>query len=171
MNGWRTGNAPGQLVAGATGEGVTQRVVTDDHVAVLRAILVGNFADYERLAQHVERTNAWEGFNYLVTAAFYEAVYRSFGDRFTIPEVISFIASRRAELNDPEADFDPRIAERLILAALGNGSVEGIDESAKGHAQVSLLVAMVAHENLDDASVDDFLIEARKVANNTSTRS
>jgi hypothetical protein len=147
-----------------------ETVISDDQVAALRALLVENFAEYEHLANHFERTNAWSGFNYLIAAAFYEAVYRKFGKGCTIPEIIRFVADERARIEDPEADFDARVAERLILAALGNDSVEGIDERMKGHAQVSLLLAMVTGVGLDDADLDEFLRAARKVADSDGNR-
>jgi len=81
-------------------------MISDDQAAALKALLAEKFADYEDLANHLERTNAWSGFNYLVAAAFYEAVYRRFGKGYTIPEVIRFVADERARIEDPKADFD-----------------------------------------------------------------
>jgi hypothetical protein len=51
-----------------------------------------------------------------------------------------------------------------MFAAAGHGSVEGVDEEASGFAQMALLIALVQAENVDDADLDEFLQEARRIA-------
>lgn len=142
-------------------------MVTESHVAVLRALLAGDGEEFDRLTEQISDVDSWEGLNYLAAAACHEMIYRAFGDGYTVGAVIHFVGEQRAQLFDSEDDFDARIAERLILASLGNGSLDGIDERAKGQAQIGLLTAMVDRENFDDAGLDELLSAARKVADGT----
>jgi hypothetical protein len=144
--------------------------ITDEHLATLRAMLIGEFDEYGRLLDHMDRTNTGEGFNVLVAAAFYVAVNRRFGQGYTIADIIQFVAGERVRVDDREFDIDPRVAERLMLAVLGNGSAHDLDERAKGLAQIALLTALVDDENLDDAGLGAFMAEARKVADSMAAR-
>jgi hypothetical protein len=139
-------------------------VVTDDHVAALRAMIVEDFDQYARHRERVEQANGLADLNVIFAAAFTRAVRRKFKDPFTMADVIQFVASERVRIDDREFDFDPLVAERLVLAALGHGSPEGVDEDTAGFAQAALLIALIVDENLDDAGLNDFLAEARELA-------
>jgi len=39
-----------------------------------------------------------------------------------------------------------------------------MDKETEGRAQLALLAGLIGHENLDEAGLDQFLEEARKVA-------
>ena len=131
---------------------------------MLRAMLTEDFGEYERIAERLEQTNSVEGNNLLVAGAFYEAVNRRFGNGYTIPAIIQFVAHERTRFDDAENDIDPSVAERLTLAMLGNGSAEGMDERAKAQAELALLMGLVVDQNLDDGGLDEFLLAAQKVA-------
>lgn len=146
-------------------------VISDDHIALLRAMLATDGDEYERVADRLDRTNTSGRFDVLVSAAFYEAVHRRFGRAYTTASVIHFVASARARFDSPEDDIDPVVAERLVLAALGNGSAGDMDDEAKARAQMSLLMALIFDENLNDAGLDEFMRDARMVAESTIARS
>ena len=59
---------------------------------------------------------------------------------------------------------DPMIAERLILGVFTDESLDDVDPRASFEAQLLLMVAIVGDEHLDDAGLDAFLAEARKLA-------
>jgi len=139
-------------------------IVTEEHVSALRAMLVEDLIEYELLVGRLKDAGRLHGLGTLVAAAFYEAVYRRFGDGYTIAEVIGFVADERTRFSDPEDDFDPRVAERLVCAVLGQGSAGGMDKETEGRAQLALRAGLIGHENLDEAGLDQFLEEARKVA-------
>jgi len=147
-------------------------VITDDHAAAARAMLALDSDEYERVTARLDQGNAWDGFNVLLAAAFYEAVRRRFGDGYTLADIIHLVAGVRVRLQeDGEGDeLDPKVAEQLVLAVLGNGSAEGLDEEAKAVAQITLLTTLVLDEDLDDAGLDEFLKEARKIADSTASR-
>src|ERR1022692_2104399 len=53
---------------------------------------------------------------------------------------------------------------RLILKVLGFGSTEDLDPNTDIKARHFLLAALIADEQLDDAGLDAFMDEARKLA-------
>ena len=57
-----------------------------------------------------------------------------------------------------------RWPERVILKVLGQGSVADLDAKVAFTAKQFLLAALVADEQLDDAALDEFLAETRKLA-------
>ena len=140
------------------------RLITDDHVAALRAMLSEDADEAERLGDRVARSDEPLVFNAIIAAAFTLAVHRRFGGGYTVADIIHFVAHERTRFDDSADDFDPRVAERLTLAALGDGSIEGVEDEAKANAQIALLMGLVDDEDFDDAGLDEFLDEARKVA-------
>jgi hypothetical protein len=143
------------------------RLLTDDHVAALRAMLTENLDEYERVTERMVRTNATDGFNVLIAAAFHRAIIDRFKNGYTSVDIIRFVADERTRFDDSHGDFDPRVAEQLIRAALGDGSAEGMDEEAKARAQFTLLMGLVDDAQLDDAGLDKFMTEVLKIADAT----
>ncbi len=60
--------------------------------------------------------------------------------------------------------MDPHDAERLIHKLLGRGSVADLDAKSAFAAQQYLLTVLIADQYLDDAGLDAFLAQARKLA-------
>jgi hypothetical protein len=139
-------------------------VVTDEQIAALRAYLINDEAEFGRQADHLERTDAWVGYSALFGSAFFDAVNRRFSPTWTVAEIIRFVASVRAQyIEDPE-QLDPRDAERLIRTALGDGSVDDLDDEVRA-AQMILLPALIREEQLDRVALEDILAQARRRAN------
>lgn len=135
--------------------------VTDDQVATLRAVLSRDSAAYEPLRDRLDRTDGWKGYTVLVAAAFFEAVDRRFGAGWSEADIVNFVADVRARhLKDPDV-LDPRVAERLILHALGKGSISDLDDGTVAGGQAIVLRALVADEDWDDAQLDDFMRTSR----------
>jgi|SRR5215211_2115827 len=141
--------------------------VTDEQVAAMRAILMGNVDEHTRLAQQFDDNNGWEAYSTLLAAAFYEAVDRRFGKSHTLADVIQFVADARTRFDESGQDVDSRAAERLVLAVLGEGSVDDLDDSTVARTQMVLLADLVAQANLDDNGLDEFLSYSRKLADRT----
>src|SRR4051794_8988428 len=95
--------------------------LTDDQVATLRAYLAGDFDQYERLYERLDRQAARTTYLALIDAAFFEAVDRRFAKNGTRADVIEFVADVRAR-SDNLGEIDALTAERLIRAVLGDGS-------------------------------------------------
>jgi hypothetical protein len=136
--------------------------VTDQQVTALRAYLAGDIDEHNRLVhQLTDADNA--GWSALVAAGFFEAVYRRFKEG-TKADVIEFVASVRARSEQLSKEIDQQIAEQLIMYSLGKGSIDGLDSRVRHLTQFGLLTALVLAERFDDASLDEFLAEARKIA-------
>jgi hypothetical protein len=139
-------------------------VVTDDHVATLRAYLTDDWQEYDRLTKRLDETSSWFGYSALFGSAFFNAVNRRFAPTWTVAEVIRFVATVRAHhLEDPD-QLHPRDAERLIRIALGDGSIDELDDDIRS-AQMILLAALIREEQPNRLALDDILTQARRRAN------
>jgi hypothetical protein len=116
----------------------------------------------------MDQSGRWSGYNELITAAFVKAVIRRFGTRYTLPDIVEYVAEVRTRFRDPDRGIDPNVAERLIRKALGEGTVRGIDTKTLIHTEGVLLAALIMDEQLDDATLDTFLAEARAIADSST---
>jgi hypothetical protein len=134
--------------------------VSDQHVAILRAMVTANGDEALRLVEASERSGDTLGLSALLGAAFTQAVERRFGERRQVSDVIRYVATVRGRA--PDQDFDPLDAENMIRAGLGDSAaVEGMTDEAKADVQGALLVELMADEQLDDAGLDEFVERAR----------
>ena len=138
--------------------------ITDDHVNALRAMLSGEMDEAEELIEIIGHSDYFWHFNVVIASAFALAVYRRFGQGYSVPGVIRFIADERARQDDSADDFDPRVAEQLVLSVFTSEPVHGLDDEAKADIQIALLLGMIEDENLDDAELDLFIDDVRKTA-------
>jgi hypothetical protein len=138
-------------------------MVTDEQVAMLRAYLVGDDAELDRLSKMPDQP----GFNALVATTFVAAVKRRFGADLSTADLVRLVANVRAHhLEDPDL-LDPLGAERLIRVALGDQQLAAqLDNETKARGQVLLLPVLVDAEDLDDADLDQLLADARRAADN-----
>ena len=139
-------------------------VVSDEQVAAMRAMLSGDFDEHWRLAARLDQTTGWDEYATLLAAAFLEAVDRRFGKGYTPAEIIRFVADARASFDQSGDELDPRAAERLVRAVLGDGDVDDLDDQIRARAQTVLLSALITDEHLDEAGLDQFMNDARKLA-------
>jgi hypothetical protein len=79
-------------------------------------------------------------------------------------EVIEFVGNVRLTSPQVADQVDPVIAERVITAVFNDDSLDDIDARESFQIQLLLMVAIVGGENLDDAGLDAFLVQARKLA-------
>jgi len=138
--------------------------VTDDQVAVLRALLADDQDLYKALYAQLDRDRDNAGYIAMITAAFAEAAERRFGKNYQLADVIEFVADARARSERAAQELDPLIAERVIEVALGQGSVADVSKTTIASTQLLLLAALVADEHFNDACLDAFLADARKLA-------
>lgn len=131
-----------------------------DQVATLRALLARDFDLYKRLRADLDRDAARIGYTALIAAAFFRAAERRFGDNATNADVVGFVSEARARFDRDGGLLDPRAGERIVWAALGKESVSDLDDKTMGTAQILLLRALIADEQLDNAGLDDFMAEA-----------
>jgi len=92
-------------------------------VATLRAQLAGNLEEHKRLRRQLDRTADGRAYSTLVTSAFVEAVDRRFTKDTTKNAVIEFVADVRSRTQGVRDALDPRVAERLLLATIGDEDI------------------------------------------------
>lgn len=138
--------------------------VTTEQVATLRAFLVRDFEQYERLHEQLDPVAARTGYTALIAAAFVEAVDRRFGSNSADADVVEFVGEARARF-DPDGDaIDPRAAERMIRAVYTDEEIGDLDTETVVGNQVILLTALIADEGFDNTELDDLLAKARELA-------
>src|SRR5690554_3982902 len=98
-------------------------MATDEAASALRAVLVGDLEEFERLVPTVGA-----GYDALFAGAFVEAVVRRFGRTRSKADIVRYVAAVRAGRSGEPPDLDPMAAERLLRAALGEVSaIESMD--------------------------------------------
>ena len=138
--------------------------VTDEQMATLRALLSDDMDRYRQLFSGLDRAEAKKGYSALVTAGFAEAVERRFGTSYLGADIVEFVASVRARSDQVAAELDPDIAERVIRVVLEDAPVDDLSRNAITGAQLLLLIGLIADAQLDGQGPDQFLAEARKLA-------
>lgn len=89
---------------------------------------------------------------------------REFSSETTADEIIEFVADVRSRSERVRASLDPRVAERLLQAAVTDADISDLDSAEVRRAQTILLNALIADEGLDSASLDAFMATARGLA-------
>jgi hypothetical protein len=138
--------------------------VTDLQVATLRAQLAGEVEEHRRLLDQFDGKSDGRPYVTLTNAAFFEAVEHKFNGDTTADEIIEFVADVRSRSERVRASLDPRVAERVLLAAVTDADISGLDSAEVRRAQTILLNALIADEDLDSASLDAFMATARGLA-------
>ena len=138
--------------------------VTDEQAAPVRALLARLPDEHDRLFGLLDQKARKTGYQALVSAAFVVAVQRRFARDVTAEEVIQFVGDIRARFPRSADQVDPVIAERLIMGVFNEDSLEDIDRRKSFEVQSVLMVFIIYDENLDDAGLNAFLAEARKLA-------
>lgn len=135
--------------------------VTDDQVAALRALLRGDQGEYERLYAQLGKS---DGASYaaLIGAAFIIAAERRFQPDGTTADVIEFVAETRSHDPSIAESIDPKIGERLVLAALNDEPIDDIDAKTATVTELLLVAAMTA-KGYEAAELDSLLQEAREL--------
>ncbi len=139
-------------------------MISTEQVTALRALLTRNFDEHQRVIAQIKPVGGLAGYYELVTAAFFEAVDRRFGTRYTLADIVQYVAEVRTRLRNPDRGIDPNVAERLIRKALGEGTTRGIDKETLLRTESVLLTVLIMDEQFDDAALDAFLAEARALA-------
>jgi hypothetical protein len=79
-------------------------------------------------------------------------------------DIVVFVSDVRARSDRLASEIDPDIAERVIYAVLGHGTVRGLGNDMVPRAKLVLLAGLIADARLDDTGLDEFLAAARKLA-------
>lgn len=143
--------------------------VTDLNVAALRAMLVHDFGEHQRLLDQHSEEETKKGYFPLLTAAFFIAVEQRFGGK-PRREIIQWVADVRARM-DTKDRIDPNVAETLILWVFGKASTADLDFNTDFGHQGMLLALLAEERDFDDARLDAFLQQARDFLNEARAES
>ena len=137
--------------------------VTDLQVATLRAQLAGNLEEHRRLLAQFDQESDGRPYVTLTNAAFVEAVDRKFSSD-TTDDITQFVANVRSRSERIRASLDPRVAERVLLAAATDADIGDLDPREVRRSQTILLNALIVDEDLDGTGLDEFMATARGLA-------
>jgi hypothetical protein len=138
--------------------------VTDEQVAPLRAQLARQPAEHQRLFGLLDQAAKRTGYRALVSAAFVIAAQRRFAQDVSQEKVIEFVGDVRSRSPEVGDQVDPKTAERVIMAVFTDQLSDDIDPRKSWETQLLLMAAIIGAQHLDDAGLDAFLAEARKLA-------
>ena len=142
-------------------------LVTDDVVAALRALLVGDGDDFQRRNAAIGRSEAGNrAYRALLLASFIAAVERNFTAQSSRDSIAAYVADVRSRSPEAAGNIDPDAGERLIRMVFDDDlDLSDIDGNTRVHIELAILVALISDEGLDDKTLDDFLAGARDLAN------
>ncbi|MEV4002452.1 hypothetical protein [Actinomadura sp. NPDC049753] len=135
--------------------------------ATLHAQLAGQTDEHLRRLRGLDKENVQSEYPILIAAAFFLATNRRFSksDPTTVTsQIIDFVASLRARTPEATEKVDAHIAERLLRAVLGEGSIADIDDSTVYTTELFLLAGLISDANLTDAELTAFIAKARAMA-------
>ena len=138
--------------------------VTDLQVATLRAQLAGDLEEHRRLLAQFDAKWDVRPYVTLTNAAFVEAVDRKFNSGAAGGDIIQFVAGVRSRSEKVRRALDPRIAARVLQAAVKDSDVGDLDPAEVRRSQAILLNALIVDENLDGGGLDEFMATVCQLA-------
>lgn len=136
--------------------------ITDDEVATIRTLLGESLDEFKRLHGQLDREATKYTYTALILGAFATAVERRFGRQTPASKIIEFVGEARSRLDEPD-ELDPVIAERLIRSVYTGETLDQVDCKTEAGHQFILMAALVGDMDLDDAGLEEFMAEARKL--------
>lgn len=135
------------------------KAVTSDQVEAMRAYLTGDGDSYKQMIDQFDAT-ARKAHAALIIASFIMAADRRFGKGSTRADVTEFVSNLRSRSEQLADDIDQNQAERLIMAVHTGEDIDDIDDGLYS----LLLAGLIADAQLSDAELDEFLDNARDLA-------
>lgn len=127
----------------------------------MRALITRDTERFEQIDSQLDPAAA-PARGALISAAFALAGGRLFKGK-DASVAIAFVADLRARYPLTE-DFDPRIAERLLLATFTDENIDDIGNETRGEYCTLLLAGLVLRTNPSDGALDKLLADARELA-------
>jgi hypothetical protein len=144
-------------------------MVTNTHVAVLRAALSDDAQILDHQREAPEFDSEPEDLSILIAMTFIQAARIWFAPTWSGSDVIHFVGRVRSRDHGEHADIDAQAAEYMLISALSDQPLRGrFDEFAKGYAQVALLAELTRGLSSDQLNV--LLEGAREQANGWLTK-
>jgi hypothetical protein len=138
--------------------------VADEHVAALRAFIVGDHDEHRRLIAEL-RDGDMPGYQLLALGALAAAARHEFPPERSLQDVIRFVALVRVHLAPTDGDdLDPLAAEAVLRFALGQDVPWPLDSKNRLRAIIFLLGALTQGHYRGTTRLDDLLVEAQSLA-------
>lgn len=138
--------------------------ISDVHVEIMKHHLVGDTDAYIRGLGALPVGEEQRLYSVLVAAATYKAVNDRFAATGTPADIVAYVADVRASDDGVADTIDALIAERLIMASLGKGSLGDVSDEQVVTTQSVLVAALVGDRAFDAEELDWFLRETRALA-------
>jgi hypothetical protein len=124
---------------------------TNDQLAMLRAVVEGDFDWHERLVHLLHASGGLDGYGEVIAAAFFCAVHRQFPQRYCAEDVIRLVADVRAQFDLTGDLLDPRAAELGVRCALGeHGLLNAVSDVTVVQTQVVVTAYLAYKQRLGD---------------------
>ncbi|TDD40249.1 hypothetical protein E1287_01685, partial [Actinomadura sp. KC06] len=135
--------------------------VHDEHVAALRSLLRFDLAA-AKMYESVTEDTAAIGHTLMVYSAFAVAVHRKFAPKYSVAQILRYVADLRISLGDDASQVNPRVAECMIRAALGDETLNdhepyGADMRAMMDVEMTVLLDLTDKARFDETGLDEFL--------------
>lgn len=137
-------------------------MATPEQLAVLRAMVGGDFARQKELSNALHARGGLDGYGDVIAAAFYLAIRKQFPQRYSAQDVIRLVADTRAMFDQTGSVINPQYAERMVRSALGErGLVADIPDAEVVQTQIILCSYLAAEGRLGDPDV--FMAQVKEV--------
>jgi hypothetical protein len=142
--------------------------VTDQQVAALRAFLSAqsekDAQDAGQMFRQLADSDTAEGIGELIYAAFVVAARRKFAPRWTLADVVRYVAHLRARNAEDPDELDPAAGENQLRITLGEQIAPHPSKDDRGTAQCILLLELTHDLRLIPSELDELLGQARTLA-------
>jgi hypothetical protein len=135
-----------------------------DAAEFIRTLVRGDFEANSQYEQRLEE-RAWVGFPKFLTAVFFLAVDRRFGNLANQADIIKFVADLRGRGTGDVASLDPQATETLIRAVLDPAIAVKLDQTTMARIQTLVAHKILTDEVLSDEQLDALLAQAEQLAN------
>jgi hypothetical protein len=146
-------------------------VITREYLAALKANVIGDTDTLARIRELLEERDgpcSGEIYGALYSVALATAARRVFPGDYnsaTRADIIRFVAQLRSAVAGTEDDFDPRVAEHVLIAMLGGPEdIETLDKEDLAVVIVMLIGGLLAYLGIEESGIDDFLSEVSPLA-------
>jgi hypothetical protein len=145
--------------------------ITGEYLAALKANVTGDTDTLARLRELLEERDgprSGDIYGALYSVALATAAQRAFPGGYTSAaraDVIRFVARLRGAVAGTDDDFNPRVAEHVLISMLGGPEdIETLDKKDLAVVIVMLIGGLLAYLGIEESGIDDFLSEVSPLA-------
>ncbi|TDB90159.1 hypothetical protein E1264_05815 [Actinomadura sp. KC216] len=137
--------------------------IREENILALRSFLQEGPQAWEELLSGMQTDEAAAGYMSLVYGAFCVAVRRRFSPKYTVGEIVRFVAELRMATEEDAEPINALAAEDMIRRVVGAPPLRdgGPDDvTTVLYAEVFVLLSLVAEAQFDRAGLEQFIEEA-----------